>query len=376
MKTMKLIAAERVDRPRETSRAARTPTTAGGAMSRLKTLFRRYAAPVYRAMRPFWRRIMFRRNVRYDASRYRRWSAAFQASFRTRDDLPHLRALITMDYHRIEKGLALRHPRPAFGQQVVRELARNTAAYARLGGDPELLRIVGNVLRAYIDYHDLEHIDLGGFRSEVAELIAKLNAAEDPCGCGGTRNVTRDEWLRFDRSALPDFFLTRSSVRDFTDEPVDDEVVERIVRFAMKTPSVCNRQAWRVYDISKSDLLTNILSCQNGNAGFREAIPRAFIVACDLRHFVSVGERNQGWIDGGMFAMSLLWAIHAEGLGACPLNWSVEKEADQKLRLFAPIPDHEIVLMMIAFGHVPDTFRVAQSPRKPLSEIWTCLTDE
>jgi len=327
-------------------------------------------------MRPFWRRVMFWRNVRYDAARYRRSSAAFHRSFKATDDLPHLRALITMDYHRIEKGLALRHPRSAFGQQVIRELGRNTATYARLGGDRELLRIVRNVLRAYLDYHDAQQCDLGRFRGEVTELIKKLAIAEDACRDGGTRNVTREEWLRIDRSALPDFFLSRSSVRDFTDEPIDDDVVERIVRFAMKTPSVCNRQAWRVYDIPRSEIMTNILSCQNGNAGFRDSIPRTFIVACDLRHFVSVGERNQGWIDGGMFAMSLLWAIHAEGLGACALNWSVEKEADRKLRRFAPIPDHEIVLMMIAFGHVPEAFRVAQSPRKSLSEIWTRLTED
>jgi nitroreductase len=345
-------------------------------MSRLKMKFRQYAAPIYRAMRPFWRRMMFRRNVRYDALRYRRSSAAFHREFRSPEDVPHLRALITMDYHRIEKGLALRQPRSAFGQEVIRELARNTAAFARLGGSPELLRIVRNVLLAYIDYHDRQKLDLGGFRGEVTKLIQALNATDNSCQGGGTRNITREEWFGFDRSHLPDFFLSRSSVRDFTHEPVDDDVVERIVHPAMKPPSVCNRQAWRLYDIPKSELMMNVLSCQNGNAGFRDSIPRTFIVACDLRQFVSVGERNQGWIDGGMFAMSLLWAIHAEGLGACALNWSVEQEADQKLRRFAPIPDHEIVLMMIAFGHVPEAFRVAQSPRKPVSEIWTRLVDD
>lgn len=349
------------------------PATAGRPLSQVKTMLGRYAAPIYRALRPLWRHIMFRRNARYDAARYRRNSATFHRSFKTADDLPHLRALITMDYHRIEKGLALRNPRPAFGQQVIRELARNTDACIRLGGDSELLGIVRNVLLAYIDYHDQQGIDLGSFRGEVNELVEKLNLGKDPSRCGGTRHVTREEWSRIDRSSLPDFFLSRSSVRDFAEEPVQDEMVERIVRHAMKTPSVCNRQAWRVYDIPKSDLMLEILSCQNGNAGFRDSIPRVLIVACDLRQFVSVGERNQGWIDGGMFAMSLLWAIHAEGLGACALNWSVEKEVDQKLRHVAGIPDHEIILMMIAFGHVPEMFRVAQSPRRSLENVCTRL---
>jgi nitroreductase len=280
-----------------------------------------------------------------------------------------------MDYHRIEKGLALRHPRPAFGQQVISELARNTASYAQLGGDRELLRIVRNVLTAYVDHHDRQKLELGSLRDQVTNVIEQLSIADHACESGGTTNVSRADWFAFDRSALQDFFLSRSSVRDFSDEPVDDEVAERIVRLAMKTPSVCNRQAWRVYDAPKSELMTSILGCQNGNAGFRDSIARVFVVASDLRQFVSVGERNQGWIDGGMFAMSLLWAIHAEGLGACALNWSMEKEADKKLRSLVGIPDYEIIVTLIGFGHVRESFRVAQSPRKPIHDIWTRLSD-
>lgn len=347
--------------------------TVGGAIAQWKSQLREYAA---RALRPLWRRIRYRRNARYDVARYRRSSAAFHASYSAPDGLAHLRALITMDYHRIEKGLALRNPRPAFGRKVISELARNTTSYAQLGGDRELLRIVRNVLVAYVDYHDRRSLDLGSLRAEVTSAIEQLSIVDHACESGGTKNISRADWFAFDRSALQDFFLSRSSVRDFSDERVDDEMVERIVRSAMKTPSVCNRQSWRVYDAPKSELMINILSCQNGNAGFRDSIARVFVVASDLRQFVSVGERNQGWVDGGMFAMSLLWAIHAEGLGACALNWSMEMEADKKLRRLVGIPDHEIILTLIGFGHVPESFRVAQSPRKPIHDIWTRLGDK
>ena len=57
-------------------------------------------------------------------------------------------------------------------------------------------------------------------------------------------------------------------------------------------------------------------------------------------------ERNQGWIDGGMFAMSLIYAFHALGIGTCCLNWAVDSRTDRTLRSVVSMPDHEAVIMM------------------------------
>ena len=89
----------------------------------------------------------------------------------------------------------------------------------------------------------------------------------------------------------------------------------------------------------------------------------------DTYRFFSVGERNQCWIDGGLFSMSLVYGLHSLGLGSCCLNWSVEKEADQKLRRITGIPQSEVVIMMIGVGHLPEKLVVARSMRKPLETI-------
>jgi nitroreductase len=70
-----------------------------------------------------------------------------------------------------------------------------------------------------------------------------------------------------------------------------------------------------------------------------------------------------------MFAMSLVYGLHAQGLGSCCLNWCAELSAERRLRAITEIPDHEAVIMMIAIGHVPESLLVAQSVRKPLSEV-------
>ena len=46
------------------------------------------------------------------------------------------------------------------------------------------------------------------------------------------------------------------------------------------------------------------------------------IIAMDLKAFVPAHERYQHWIDGGMFSMSIIYALHSLGLSSCCLNWS------------------------------------------------------
>src|SRR3546814_1994141 len=77
-------------------------------------------------------------------------------------------------------------------------------------------------------------------------------------------------------------------------------------------------------DVCSSDLeiIDRALSLQNGNRGFGHEIPCLLILCTDLSAFDTAGERYQHWIDGGMFSMSLVWALHALGYSSCCLNWS------------------------------------------------------
>ncbi len=67
--------------------------------------------------------------------------------------------------------------------------------------------------------------------------------------------------------------------------------------------------------------------------------------------------------------MSLVYALHSLGLGSCCLNWSVEKEHDEKLHAVTGIPASEMVIMMIGVGALPDSLQVAQSPHKPVGTL-------
>ena len=143
-------------------------------------------------------------------------------------------------------------------------------------------------------------------------------------------------------------------------------LITEAVEMARKTPSVCNRQGQRVHVFEDGP---GALRWQPGNKGFGHLASRALVVTADLQAFSGPGERNQPFVDGGMFAMSLLYALHAKGLGACPLAWSMRPREDRAMRRALGIPDEEAVIMFISVGHLPETLAVAQSHRMPIEHF-------
>jgi len=169
---------------------------------------------------------------------------------------------------------------------------------------------------------------------------------------------------------LEHFFSSRRSVRAFdTSKKVDSVAIQQAAAMALSTPSVCNRQAWRLHVFTKSEDVSRVIRHQNGNAGFGGAVPALAVVTVDTRLFAGAAERHQRWIDGGLFAMNFAHGLHARGLATCMLNWSMKNEASNRLRESAGIPAHEDIVMLIAIGHTESEFRVARSPRRSISDV-------
>jgi len=298
---------------------------------------------------------------RYDASRFLRHSAAIVPR-----RMASLRALVTMDAHRIEKGLSVPAPQPWSGRTTAERLARNIDLYQRFSGDRETIHAAVEALREYLNRHTASQPPPPDWAPALAAQVAALRPAlTQGGGAGGTTTVTRRAIQRGGALASPDFFTSRHTIRDFAAEPVTWQELMAAVRSAQTTPSVCNRQSWRVQAFPRGAQAEAVLACQNGNSGFGHTASHVLVISADLRAFVYLGERNQAWIDGGMFAMSLIYAFHAAGLGTCCLNWSVESAADRRLRAVTDIPDWEVVIMMLAVGRLPETLRVTRSHRRP-----------
>lgn len=298
-------------------------------------------------------------NFLYDYRRFRQWSAT--GKIRLPKD--NLRARIIMDYHGIEKGLALRSPRPGFGVQLISRLLRNTHEYLDRFGSDEVVSISLECLTKYQEFNRSHHL----LDTELEQSIIDLQQRSKPDATlgdvGGTFEVVREEIWSAAKIDGERFFRSRHSIRQFTSEPIADDLLVQALQLAQYTPSVCNRQAWRVYIFSETQLIEEILKYQNGNRGFGTQASHIIIIACDLSYFVSIGERNQAWIDGGMYAMSLVYALHSVGAGTCCLNMSTELQTDRGIRKAAGIKDSDAIIMMLAVGNLPSSCQVARSHR-------------
>ena len=307
-------------------------------------------------------RLRMIKNVRYDAKRFMRWS------FTVRRPLTQeqLQASMVMAYHSLEKGLAFSTPKKGFGQAKSDILIKLMKEYASRFPTDHYFATSINVLKTYHSFNEAT--------SQVyPPVLAAIEEFEQldvpPVSTGGTSKLTRNQIEQATQFDFGAFALSRYSVRHFADREIEKETIEQIVRWAQKTPSVCNRQSCKVHVFTDPEKRKLALSYQNGNRGFGHEARAVFIVTSDLQGFCNPGERFQCWIDGGMFAMSLLYAIHSQQLGACALNWSQTCENDMAMRSAVGIPDNEVVIMMMAIGHLPDDFSVAQSARKNLADV-------
>ncbi|MBY8967719.1 nitroreductase family protein, partial [Algiphilus sp. NNCM1] len=155
-------------------------------------------------------------------------------------------------------------------------------------------------------------------------------------------------------------------------EPVSQELLDKAYEVSMKTPSVCNRQATRVYQITDSEKIKAALSIQGGFHGYAMP-PVLLLVTSDIRAFMNNGERNEPFVDGGLFSMSLLYALEAYGLAACPLNAMFSLSQDRQTRALLNMPDYELPVMYIAVGNFPESVPVCRSTRRDPKTIVTKL---
>jgi nitroreductase len=165
-----------------------------------------------------------------------------------------------------------------------------------------------------------------------------------------------------------DVVYGRRSVREFTSEPVADADIARAVQIAMQAPSVCNRQSARVHQIDDPRTIAAVLKLQGGFGGY-EMPPRLLLVTSDLRAFLFAAERNQPFIDGGLFMMTLLLGLEQVGLGSCSLNTAMGTEREVKIRQILGIAEHEVFIACIAVGHYDPAVLVPQSKRVAVDDI-------
>jgi|LGVF01.1.fsa_nt_gb nitroreductase len=321
-----------------------------------------YARKVYRKLRGIRSRRRFRRrlveNMQFDVELYEKHSKTFNRSLKQTEH-----AILELA-HSIEKGLMRKNMRRLYGKEKVESMMKLMNRLWCLKRESYYLKIGESALNSYFIY----------FESESDEIVKRLRGfvkrTRDIQSIAGFTKV------RIQGENLSDDFkkilISRHSIRSFSPKDMPLEVIRDAVSMAMRVPSQCNRQSSRAHVFTDREIVRKALEMQRGASGFSDEVPVLISVTNGLSAWDSANERNQCFVDGGLFGMVLIYALHSHGLATCALNNAFEGEKELEMKAFLGIPEDERMILFIAVGHYPEgDVKIAKSPRILIQDVLT-----
>lgn len=263
--------------------------------------------------------------------------------------------------HSIEKGMSLPNCRIGFGKQKIQTLIQLCYQYEAVvnRSDLEAVDVAYSVIKAYIQMQSALGADLCFIPRCVQER------AQNCKGRAGVQIQTGKISPQFFREVASH----RHSLRYFSTVPLAKEDIISAVSLAQTAPSACNRQATRVYAVTKPEKISKIMELHGGIRSFGKPTC-IFIITNDLTLYKGEYERNTAYVDGGIFTMNLLYALDSVGIATCPAIWGNVPEDDAILSEIAGInPSHRIINLVVAGYYPKDEYRVAVSAKRSTNSI-------
>ncbi len=152
---------------------------------------------------------------------------------------------------------------------------------------------------------------------------------------------------------------SRRSVREFTDDGIDDPVIEKIIDAGRWAPSGLNNQVWRFIVVRDNDTKEELSMLTHYGSIIKNA-PVLIAVYLDRNEMYDHTKDVQSI---GACIQNMLLAVHSMGLGAVWLGQILNKKEDVNTVLGAPA-SYEL-MAVVALGHPEHKNRVSE--RKELS---------
>lgn len=268
--------------------------------------------------------------------------------------------------HAIEKGLSLSRPRPLFGRDKVKDVIAQLRLYNKAFSEFP----VGMASGALADYYDHNV----GYAVEDDVTLREIKKYLEREGIneiqrtGGVRKIVVS--MPANVGEIIYFLRSRTSCRMFAKDALGRRLIEEVLSVAQSAPSQCNRQSVRVHFYQSSGVISDLLRFQGGSSGFGENIGNLFVVTSEITAWGGPQQRNQLYVDGGLYSMMLMLACQSKGIATCPLNLAVTNSVEREIKRIGRIPASQRLIMMIAAGYTSeDMINAARSPRCSVNEI-------
>ena len=275
-----------------------------------------------------------------------------------------LQARILKLYHVIEKGLTMPETRLGFGGDKINQLIDCFKFDYSDSISKEVCRQATEVLLEYCDFHKQSEFELDKcLLLRVAELCQRFGVNYP----SSQSSIRVEDYFENEYSSFEHFSMSRHSVRNFRKENVDCNALISALEIAKNCPSACNRQSWRTVIVQDRVVLDKFLSLQGGNKGFGNLICNGILVMTDVCSFFGEEERNQAYIDGGMYLMNLLYALHEKNVATCVLNCAFNRKNANQVRKLFDVPRNYYFVAFVACGIPVDEFDITLSRKVPIN---------
>ena len=252
---------------------------------------------------------ILKKNFINDYKLYKKHSSVF-----TKDTYHKIESEITLRYHSIEKGFLHNPIRYRFAKKRVEELL-DYLRFDEVKSHVKDVQIQSAILNlcAYYELHLNNNINISDYfnKEEYEKLTRNMTLNAEP-----VKHHTSSSYFKFKQTNFEQFSKSRCSVRDFTGE----------------------------------------------------SLSQLIVVTSDRSFFYSIGERYQLYIDGGIYLMNLLYALHYYEIAACPAHWGMPIEADIKAQKIISLNESEKIICLIAIGKPIDEFKTTLSLRRSFNE--------
>jgi nitroreductase len=147
-----------------------------------------------------------------------------------------------------------------------------------------------------------------------------------------------------------DAILTRRTIRRYTDEPVNKETENLLIKAAMSAPNAVGKRSWGFVVVRDKDQLQKVSDALTPHAVNVKNAPLVIVVCGDLNLIEK--SMPELWVqDCSAAAENLLLAAHDQGLGGCwyscyPFEYKV-KNITEVLEL----PENIVPMCVISVGY-------------------------
>lgn len=170
--------------------------------------------------------------------------------------------------------------------------------------------------------------------------------------CGEAKGDKEEAQAKCDAgSVVIENIMTRTSIRQFTDQPVAKDTLDLIVKAGMAAPSAMNKQPWAFVVVTEKEVLDS-LNSKHPYANLKTAT--AAIIVCGNMEKSIEGAGKEYWVqDCSAATENILLAAHGLGLGAVWCGVYPVPERVKDVSEVLGLPETIVPLNIVTMGY-PD----------------------